>query len=99
MVSDHRRMRVLIAGSSGLIGTPLVAALRQAGHEPRRLVRREPRGEGEYSWDPPAGRIDRQALSDVDAVVNLCGFPLGLRWSAARKQMIVDSRIEPTEVL
>ncbi|GAB2976812.1 TIGR01777 family oxidoreductase [Amycolatopsis acidiphila] len=88
-------MRVLVAGSRGLIGNALVEALHEAGHEVRRLVR----GNGEYSWDPPAGRIDDTALKGVDAVVNLCGASLVTRWSAARKQMIADSRIEPTEVL
>jgi uncharacterized protein len=88
-------MRVLVAGSRGLIGAPLVTALRNAGHEVRRLVR----GTGEYSWEPPAGRIDGRAVDAVDAVINLCGAPMGQRWSAARKQMILDSRIESTEVL
>ncbi|HVW41120.1 MAG TPA: TIGR01777 family oxidoreductase [Amycolatopsis sp.] len=88
-------MRVLVAGSHGLIGTPLTAALREAGHDVRRLVR----GSGEFSWDPPSGSIDERALDGVDAVINLCGSPMGMRWSAARKQMIVDSRVEPTEVL
>ena len=35
-------MRVVVAGSSGLIGTALVAHLRGAGHEVLRLVRRTP---------------------------------------------------------
>jgi uncharacterized protein (TIGR01777 family) len=88
-------MRVLVAGSRGVIGNALVTALTEAGHEVRRLVR----GNGEYTWDPPAGRIDDTALKGVDAVVNLCGSSLVARWSAARKQMIADSRIEPSEVL
>lgn len=88
-------MRVLVAGSRGLIGTGLVTALLEAGHQVRRLVR----GGGEYNWDPPSGRIDDNALKGVDAVVNLCGSTMVTRWSAARKQMIADSRIEPTEVL
>lgn len=88
-------MRVLVAGSRGLIGTGLVTALAGAGHEVRRLVR----GSGEFSWDPPAGRIDEHAVAGIDAVINLCGAPLTQRWSAAHKQVIMDSRIEPTEVL
>lgn len=92
-------MRVLVAGSSGLIGSALTARLRASGHEVRRLVRRPARAGDEHSWDPPAGKIDTAALDGVDAVVNLCGSPMGLRWSAARKQLISDSRIEPTEVL
>lgn len=92
-------MRVLIAGSSGFIGRPLVAVLREAGHDVRRLVRREARGAGEYRWDPPAGWVEDRALDGVEAVINLCGARIGLRWSAAHKQMVVDSRVEPTDVL
>lgn len=93
-------MRVLVAGSSGLIGSALLDHLRGSGHEVRRLVRRMPRTADEYGWDPPAGRIDEGAFDGVDAVVNLCGSPLASgRWSGARKQLLTDSRLEPTEVL
>ncbi|MEU6642216.1 TIGR01777 family oxidoreductase [Saccharomonospora sp. NPDC046836] len=93
-------MRVLVAGASGFLGSALVPRLREAGHEVRRLVRRDTRAAEEYSWDPPAGRIDEGAFDGVGAVVNLCGAPLAPgRWSAARKQLLIDSRIEPTEVL
>jgi uncharacterized protein (TIGR01777 family) len=54
----------------------------------------------ERGWDPPAGRIDAGALTGADAVVNLCGAPVaGRRWSHARRQVLVNSRVEPTEVL
>ncbi|MBB4904758.1 TIGR01777 family oxidoreductase [Actinophytocola algeriensis] len=93
-------MRVVVAGASGLIGTALVAELRSAGHDVLRLVRRTARAEDEHTWDPPAGRIDDEALAGADAVVNLCGAPIaGGRWSHARRQLLVNSRVEPTEVL
>ncbi len=93
-------MRIVIAGSSGLIGTALVAALRQADHQVLRLVRRRTAAPDERGWDPPAGRVDDGALDGVDAVVNLCGVGVGdRRWSGAYKQLIRDSRIEPTDVL
>lgn len=93
-------MRVLIAGASGLIGTSLAKRLRASGHEVVRLVRREERAADERRWDPPAGEIADGALDGVDAVVNLAGAPLlPGRWSAARKQVLLDSRVEPTEVL
>jgi len=93
-------MRVVVAGSSGLIGTALVAALRRAGHDVIRLVRRRPAANDERGWDPPAGRLDDDALDDTDAVINLCGVNLGAkRWSGEFKQAIRNSRIEPTEVL
>jgi uncharacterized protein (TIGR01777 family) len=93
-------MRVLIAGASGLIGSALVTRLSEGGHDVRKLVRRNARTKDEFRWDPPAGKIGEGALEGVDAVVNLTGAPLlPARWSAARKQVLVDSRVEPTEVL
>lgn len=92
-------MRVLIAGASGLLGQALVERLK-GSHEVRTLVRHESRGDTEFSWDPPAARIAEGAFDGVDAVVNFCGAPLFPdRWSAARKQVLLDSRVEPTEVL
>src|SRR5206468_9821755 len=93
-------VRVVVAGSSGLIGTALVADLRHAGHEVLRLVRRTPAAPDERGWDPPAGRIDDGTFDGVDAVVNLGGAGIGDRpWSGARKQLQRDSRNVPTEVL
>jgi uncharacterized protein (TIGR01777 family) len=93
-------MRVVIAGSSGLIGAALVAELRSAGHDVTRLVRRPPAATDERRWDPPAGSIEPDALAGAGAVVNLCGAGLGdRRWTAERKQAIKDSRFTPTEVL
>lgn len=93
-------MRVVVAGSSGLIGTALVSHLRAGGHEVLRLVRRSPAAPDERRWDPPAGWVQDGALDDVDAVVNLCGSPQRVRrWTGAYKQAMRDSRIVPTEVL
>lgn len=93
-------MRVAIAGSSGLIGTALVALLRQGGHDVLRLVRGCPRGPDERVWDPSAATMDAGTLDGIDAVVNLCGSAMAdRRWSGEFKQAIRDSRIAPTEVL
>ena len=91
---------VAIAGSSGLIGSALVTALRTADHHVLRIVRRTPANAGELHWDPDSGELDTGALQGVDAVVNLCGINIGQRrWSGAFKQNLRDSRITPTEVL
>jgi uncharacterized protein (TIGR01777 family) len=93
-------MRVVIAGSSGLIGSTLAALLRQTGHDVVRLVRRPARASDERTWDPPSATMDAGTLQGVDAVVNLCGSAMGdRRWSGEVKQAIRDSRIVPTEVL
>ncbi|MBF6236494.1 TIGR01777 family oxidoreductase [Nocardia otitidiscaviarum] len=93
-------MKVVVAGSSGLIGTALVAALRRDGHEVARLVRRPVRARDEFSWDPARADLDQRALRDADAVVNLCGASIGRRrWTGSFKQELRDSRIIPTDVL
>ncbi len=94
------RSVVAIAGSSGLIGAALVAALRADDHQVLRIVRRTPANAGELHWNPESGEFDSSALDGVDAVVNLCGINVGQRrWSGAFKQTLRDSRITPTEVL
>ncbi|OSC41826.1 TIGR01777 family oxidoreductase [Mycobacterium decipiens] len=91
---------VAIAGSSGLIGSALTAALRAADHTVLRIVRRAPANSEELHWNPESGEFDPHTLTDVDAVVNLCGVNIAeRRWSGAFKQSLRDSRIGPTEVL
>jgi NAD dependent epimerase/dehydratase family enzyme len=91
---------IAIAGSSGLIGSALTAALRAADHRVLRIVRRAPANADELHWNPETGDLDPDTLADADAVVNLCGVNIGKRrWSGAFKQSLRDSRIAPTEVL
>jgi uncharacterized protein (TIGR01777 family) len=95
-------MRVVVSGSTGLIGTALVERLRADGHDVARLVRGEPppRGGPDIGWDPHAGRLDPAALSGADAVVNLAGAGIGdHRWSDAYKQQILESRTRSTNLL
>lgn len=93
-------MRVVVAGSSGLLGASLVPTLRQAGHEVIRLVRRPRAAPDERGWSPDEDRLDSDALDGADAVVNLCGAGVGeKRWSPERKQVLLDSRTRPTSVL
>jgi uncharacterized protein len=91
---------IAIAGSSGLIGSALVYALRATDRRVLRIVRRAPSNADEVFWNPDTGEFDSSALDGVDAVVNFCGINIGeKRWSGAFKQSLRDSRIGPTEVL
>jgi uncharacterized protein len=91
---------IAVAGSSGLIGTALVYALRATDHRVLRIVRRAPSSADEVYWNPDTGEFDAGALRGVHAVINLCGVNVGAkRWSGAFKQSLRDSRIGPTEVL
>ncbi len=93
-------MKVAITGSSGLIGTALVPALRADGHEVLRLVRRTPRTADEHRWAPDHRRIDPSVLADVDAAVNLAGVGVGdHRWTASYRRQVLASRVDSTATI
>lgn len=91
-------MKIIISGSSGLVGTALVAHLAGAGHEVVRLMRgsADPAA-GEALWDPGRRQLDPAVLSGADAVVNLNGRNIGAgRWSDSVKAELRSSRLDST---
>ena len=93
-------MKIVVAGAAGLVGTALVPALRAAGHDVRRLVRRAASAPDEIAWDPATGSLDPAQLSGVDAVINLAGENVGAgRWTARRREEILRSRVAATRTL
>lgn len=93
------KLTVGITGSSGMIGQSLASFLETGGHTVKHLTRREARDESEITCDLANGKIDREGLKELDAVVHLAGEPVVGRWSATKKKRIKDSRIENTRVL
>src|SRR5580692_2764842 len=92
-------MRILMTGSSGLIGTALRARFTADGHAVMPLVRREPKS-GEAGWDPDAGVFNTKQLGIVDAVVHLAGEGIAAkRWTPAQKERILTSRVRGTALL
>jgi len=92
-------LRIVVAGSSGLIGSALVPALESAGHQVDRMIRPGGRGPG-IAWDPAAGTIDAAGLEGAGAVVNLCGRSIGeRRWDEAERRLIWESRVGATALL
>ncbi|MFQ5890143.1 MAG: TIGR01777 family oxidoreductase [Gemmatimonadota bacterium] len=92
--------RVLVTGSSGLIGSALVSRLTAEGHHAVRLVRRRPVGEGAVWWDPVGGSIDAERLEGLDAAVHLAGENIASgTWTAERKRRIRESRVAGTRLL
>lgn len=94
-------MRVLISGSTGLIGTSLVEALQATSHTPVRLLRSSARDHTEaVFWNPATGAFAEDSLVDIDAVVHLAGEPIAdRRWSEAQKTRILESRTATTTLL
>lgn len=92
-------MRILVSGSTGLVGSDLVLFLTNAGHQVSRLVR-SGNSSGSVRWDPETGTIDRSGLEGIDAVVHLAGENIAAgRWTAAKKARIRDSRVKGTRLL
>ena len=90
-------MKIGVTGASGLIGTPLVTSLREHGHDVVRFVRGPAAGNDERGWDPSAHRLDPADLADLDAVVHLAGAGVAdKRWTDARKQVVLGSRVDGT---
>ncbi len=95
-----RPMTFLVAGASGLVGQALIPFLKSQGHSVVRLVRSEAKGAGEIFWNPAKGELDAAKLRGVDVVVNLAGENVaGERWTAARKEAILSSRVMATRTL
>lgn len=93
-------MKIVVSGSTGLIGSALQEALTRRDHTVVPLVRRRPTtGEPVIAWDPEHGSIDRAAFEGVDAVVHLAGENVFGRWSPAKKHRIRDSRVLGTRLL
>jgi hypothetical protein len=94
-------MKILVTGSSGLIGSALVPSLTGAGHYVVRLVRSNPdRERGDIVWDPVSGKIERPRLEGFDAVVHLAGENIARRrWTRAQKARLISSRVQATEFL
>lgn len=98
-------MKILMTGSSGLVGTALLQELKRAGHTVCRLVRPGTVDTASDStgfdvkWDPTTGELGGAAVG-ADAVVNLAGAPIaGARWSDSRKKVLRTSRVDNTRAL
>ena len=89
-------MRVLISGASGMIGSALAKALTMEGHDVLTLVRPQSSRTG-ISWHPGVALEDHSDLEGLDAVVHLAGAGIAdRRWTAARKKLLWQSRVEST---
>lgn len=88
-------MKIAISGGTGFVGEPLVRSLLQRGDDVA-VISRSPAkvrtGRG-ISWDAA------DEIGSADAVINLAGENIGVRWSEQRKRRIFDSRVKATTAI
>lgn len=106
-------MRIVIAGGTGFVGSPLAEVYAEEGHDVRVLTRSLSDGEARHDpgtgkpgitrvgWHPAGdGGLWAQVADGADAVVNLAGESIGgARWTPQRKAKLRDSRLLATRSL
>jgi len=90
--------KVLMSGSSGLLGSALMQSLGTDGYEITRLMRRPTAAAGQIAWDF-AQPLAPQSVSGFDAVIHLAGESIASRWTESKKKAIRDSRVLGTRHL
>lgn len=91
-------MKILIAGSHGMVGSAVARYLADCRYDVFRLVRQTP-GPGEIWWDPDKGEIDRAGLEGFDGVVHLATMAWPMRWTAKAKEKIRTNRLATNGLL
>ena len=91
-------MKILIAGSHGMIGSAVTRHLIECGHEVVRLVRKAP-GNGELYWEPDMGAIDVQGLEGFEAVIQLASMRWPMRWTPKAKERMRANRVATYRLL
>ncbi len=98
-------MKILVTGSTGLVGTALVSALARDGNTVCRLMRPQSKSPAsskdgfDVAWNPATGELGGAGVG-ADAVVNLAGASIAEgRWTKERKELLRTSRIDTTRAL
>lgn len=93
-------MKIVVTGSSGLIGSTLIPYLEKNKNEVYKLVRGRANLIGnEFAWDPQQGVVNPPLLEGLDAVVHLAGENIMGRWTRSKKERIRESRVRGTQLL
>ena len=97
---EHGPLRILISGSTGMLGSALIPFLTTGGHRVVRLVRRPIAGEETVLWNPAAGELDAAKLEGLDAFIHLSGeYIADRRWTKGKRERVWSSRVGTTKLL
>lgn len=90
---------ILITGGSGLIGQKITQLLEEKDYAVAWLSRSSKKRKS-FVWDINTQTIDPEAMEWADAVIHLAGAGVAdQRWTAERKQEILQSRTKSTALL
>jgi len=95
-------LKVLISGSSGLIGKKLSFFLESTPeYEVWKLVRMETKKPNEITWHPSKGFIDSKKMAEIefDIIIHLSGENVFGIWTENKKNEILKSRVESTKLI
>jgi hypothetical protein len=93
---------ILITGGSGLVGKALTKRLILEGHEVR-ILSRHPKSTDSiksFFWNVEKQKVDEKAFENIEHIVHLAGSGIAdKRWTNARKQDIIDSRVNSMKLI
>jgi uncharacterized protein (TIGR01777 family) len=99
-------MVVMVTGASGLLGRAIAASylaegqkLHLVGRDADKLRRLYGDRAAIFAWDPIAGEFPPKALEGVATAFHLMGEPVGGRWTKAKKERIITSRVTSAQRL
>ena len=96
-------MKIAITGATGLVGTRLIAKLKENNHQIIVFTRNSAKAQKVFPssrfpnleivpYTPQESGTWQTKVSGCDAVVNLAGEPISERWTAQHKKAILESR-------
>ncbi|PZO21243.1 MAG: TIGR01777 family protein [Leptolyngbya foveolarum] len=104
-------MKIAVTGATGLVGTRLVERLIDEGHDVRVFTRSVEKARRVFAapkykqsveyvaYTPTESGDWQKEMSGCDRAINLAGEPISERWTAERKQRILNSRKLGTQKL
>lgn len=99
-----KKMRVLITGATGLVGTAIIKLCEEENIKVNYLTRSKDKIETSenyrgFLWNPAKKEIDEKCLEDVDKIINLAGASVSKRWTSSYKKTILNSRLDSVNTL
>ncbi len=97
-------MRVLITGATGLVGSEIVKHYHKNNINVNYLTTKTAKLESipnyrGFLWNPFKNEIDKKCFEGVDTIIHLVGASISKRWTNSYKELILQSRLQSTELL